>query len=264
MKLFAVAGNPILSSCSPLIWNYSFKKKKIDAHYFRISADTAYDIIEMVKGIGLSGCNVTSPFKEDILDHIDKVEGDAAKIRAVNCIAAIGKKLIGYNTDVDGFYSALILNGFNPQDKKVVVVGAGGAAKAVIYALMKNGAYDVVIANRTYEKAKALSEIFNCRICSIDKIEKETKDADLLVSCVSTLDRVIKKDAIYKKLTVMDAKYNGVSTLLKDAEFAGCKIIDGKEWLICQAAFFFKDFFNELPVDQMKEALKKGHSKDLK
>ena len=263
MKLFAIAGSPVLQSQSPQIWNYCFKKKNIDAHYFRISSDTAKDVASMIHEMGLVGCNITSPLKESILSYINKIEGDAAKIKTLNCVVPIGKKLSGYNTDVDGCYSSLVLNGFNPHNKKIVIIGAGGAAKAVVYALLKNGASDVVIANRTYEKARELAEMFKCRVCYIDKIESETKDADLLVSCVSTLERVIKKEAIHKKLIVFDAKYTGISVLKKDAEFAGCKIIDGKEWLVYQGALFFKDFFDELPVDDMKEALKLKPPKNI-
>ncbi|MCX6112500.1 MAG: hypothetical protein NTY22_04340, partial [Proteobacteria bacterium] len=263
MKLFAIAGSPIFPSQSPQIWNHCFNKRNIDAHYFRISSNTAKDLVTMIKDMGLVGCNITSPLKEDLFPYINKVEGDAVKVKALNCVVPMGKKLFGYNTDIDGCYSALVLNGFNPQNKKVVVLGAGGAAKAVVYALLKNGASDVVIANRTYEKARELGAFFKCRTCYIDKIEKETRDADMLVSCVSTLDRVIKKDAIHKKLTIFDAKYTGTSVLRKDAEFAGCKIIDGKEWLVYQAAFFFKDFFNELPIDDMKESLKTNPYKNI-
>ncbi len=264
MKLFAVAGSPVSYSQSPQIWNHSFKKNNIDAHYFKISTDQAKDLIKMIKELELSGCNVTSPFKEDVIPYINKIEGDAVKIKSVNCIVPINKKLFGYNTDVDGFYSALVLNGFNPHNKKAIVIGAGGAARAVVHALMKSGASDIVIANRTFEKARELASDFKCRVSSIDKIEKETKEADLLVSCVSSIDRFISKDTFHKKLTVLDAQYAEVSCLQKDAEFAGCKLIDGREWLIYQAAFFFKDFFNELPLESMKEALKENIVKTYK
>lgn len=264
MKLFAVAGNPVYYSQSPQIWNYSFQKSNINAHYFRINTDQAKDIVKMIKEIELSGCNVTSPFKQDILPYVNKIEGDAVKIKSVNCIVPISKKLFGYNTDVDGFYSALVLNGFNPQNKKAIVIGAGGAARAVVYSLIKSGVSDLVIANRTFEKARELAENFKCRVSSIDKIEKEAKEADLLVSCVSSTERFISKDTFHKKLTVLDAQYAEVSSLQKDAEFAGSKLIDGREWLIYQAAFFFKDFFNELPLESMKEALKDNTVKAYK
>lgn len=256
MKLFAVAGSPVCYSQSPQIWNHSLKKNKIDAHYFRISTDQAKDLVKMIKEIELSGCNVTSPFKENVLPYVNKIEGDAVKIKAINCIVPINKKLFGYNTDVDGFYSALVLNGFNPHNKKAIVIGAGGAARAAVYSLIKSGVSDLVIANRTFERARELAENFKCRVSNIDKIEKEAKDADLLVSCVSSTDRFISKDTFHKRLTVLDAQYAEVSSLQKDAEFAGSKLIDGREWLIYQAAFFFKDFFNELPLESMKEALK--------
>jgi shikimate dehydrogenase len=218
-KLFAVAGRPILHSLSPHIWNYSFDKLNIDARYFRLTGSSAKQIITMIKEIGLPGCNITSPFKEEIIQYLDEIDPDAKKISAVNCVKNENGKLVGYNTDIEGFYLALKANAFDPKSKKCMVLGAGGAAKAVIFSLLKHGAKDVLILNRTFDKAEKLAIQLGVRTLDINEKEvfkktlaDEIKNTDLIVSCLPSLEaEIIDKDLLHSDITVFDANYSGIS-----------------------------------------------------
>jgi shikimate dehydrogenase len=262
-KLFAVAGRPIMHSLSPLIWNYAFEKLKINASYFKITGSSAKQIVGMIKEIGLAGCNITSPFKEEIIQYLDEVKADAKKISAVNCIKNDNGKLTGYNTDVEGFNLALLAANFDPKGKKIIVLGAGGAAKAVMFSLLKHGAKDVLILNRSIDKAEKLAKQLDVRTLNINKeqafkkaLKDEIKNTDLIVSCLPSLEaELIDKDLLHNSITVFDANYSGMSKLKKNALEKGCKLIEGEDWLVRQAAIFFKDIFNEDPLEYMKEFL---------
>lgn len=266
-KLFAVAGRPIIHSLSPVLWNHSFEKLKeklqIDARYFRLSGTSAKDIVQLIKELGLLGCNITSPFKEEIIQYLDEVKGDAKRISAVNCVKNEKGKLVGYNTDIEGFYLALLAGGFDPKEKKAIVLGAGGASRAVVFSLLKHGAKDILVLNRSFDKAQKLAKELGVRALNINEkdafkkaLEAEIKDTELIVSCISDLDAdIIDKDLLHKGISVFDANYSGTSILKKNAIEKGCNLLEGVDWLVHQAAIFFKDIFNEDPLEFMKESL---------
>ena len=136
MKLFAVTGNPILFSKSPNLFNPFFEKNNIDAKYLRLSANTAEEVICLFKELGIDGMSITAPFKTEILPLLDEIDEISKQIGAVNTVIKKDDKLFGFNTDYYGITNTLN----SVENKKVVVLGAGGAAKAVIYSLKKNGA----------------------------------------------------------------------------------------------------------------------------
>ncbi|MBN1113743.1 MAG: hypothetical protein JXA66_00235 [Oligoflexia bacterium] len=254
--LFAVTGNPVSHSKSPDIWNNAFKKLGIDAAYFRIHSSNMENVAAMVREIGIRGLNITSPHKESAIRHLDYIDDDAAEIGAVNTVAFINGLLRGYNTDFTGVIDSLASNGVAIANSKAVVIGGGGAARASVFALKKALARDVVVANRTYTKAIEISEQFACRACKLDDLMLEFKDTDILVSCISSSQRVVSRELLHKGLVVFDADYSRQSMLFRDAVECGCRLyITGTEWLLYQAVHSFLHFFEDDPLDLMRTAL---------
>ena len=155
-KLFAVTGKPVFHSRSPRFFNSVFRKEKIDAVYSRLTAETAEQAIQAARAIGLSGFNVTAPFKEDVMRYLDRIDPHASVIRAVNCVVFQEGGYAGYNTDFLGVLHALEKNGIHPGKMKAAVLGAGGAARAVLVSLAGRGASEILVANRYADEAVGL------------------------------------------------------------------------------------------------------------
>lgn len=254
-KLFAVAGKPILHSKSPQMFNAAFKDTGINAKYTRICSDNAFEAMKTFKEIGFSGMNVTAPLKEEITGYMDYLHESAKKIGAVNTVVLKGKKLYGFNTDHLGVVFALKKNGVKIKGEKAVVIGAGGAGKAAAFGLYSSGA-KVVIANRTHNKALKAAERIGCTAIAFEKISKEIRDADILVSCIPAKKALTDFSCLHKDLVVLDANYAFESELAIKAKQKGCKVIDGRQWLVFQAAMSFGLFTGKkAPVSlMMKQA----------
>ena len=254
-KIFAVTGNPILHSRSPEIFNAAFGLLSIDAVYTRFAASRVEDIITGVSDIGLSGFNVTSPFKEEILPFLDNIEELAQRIGAVNTVLVDRGKLHGFNTDIKGVKDALSFNGVETEGKRVLILGAGGAAKAAACALISEGA-NVIIANRTFEKAKAISDDLGCKAVKMGDINEALKHSDIVISCLPSTDRIIKPEFLKKGMAIFDANYGMSTALVEDGKKRGCTIIDGREWLLFQGVAAFRHFIGtEPPTEIMREAV---------
>ena len=152
MKLFAVIGNPVLHSKSPIMFNAVFEKLSIDAVYTRLAVGDVAHAMQICKDLKFQGINVTAPFKRGILNQLDHIDSAADQIGGVNTVVFNGDKSTGFNTDYSGVVNSLKQAGVSPRDKKCVVLGAGGAGRAAAYGLIKEGA-DVVIVNRTEQTA---------------------------------------------------------------------------------------------------------------
>ena len=257
-KIFAVAGNPVLHSMSPAMLNAAFAKNGIDAVYTRITASRAEEIMSCAKEMGLAGFNVTSPFKEEIVPLLDDVDDLTKKIGAVNTVVLEEGRIKGYNTDAEGVVGALLAAKVALSGSKAVVLGGGGAAKAAVFGLLSEGA-EVVVINRTFEKAQALAQKAGCRASRLEDIERELESAHILVSCISSGQRLIEPGLLRKGLTVLDANYSTETLLVKDARERGCKVADGREWLLFQGAGAFRRFTgSEPPLAAMRRALRAG------
>jgi shikimate dehydrogenase len=150
--IFAIIGKPVLHSRSPQMHNAAFEEIGLDAHYVRIAADSREEGLDIAERMGIRGMNVTSPFK-DIIDIVDSVDPVAAKVGAVNTVLFKDGKTQGHNTDMFGVSESFLANGVTITGKKALVLGAGGASRAAVAAMVENGA-EVTIANRTVEKRK--------------------------------------------------------------------------------------------------------------
>ncbi len=245
-KLYAVAGNPIFQSRSPAIFNTAFRELGIDAVYVRLAASSAKEAMTTARGMGLSGMNITAPFKMDIVGFLDALDTDAHRTGAVNTVVMREGKFTGYNTDIAGVTGAIESAGFAASGHKAVVLGAGGAGRAAALALIRAGAH-VVLVNRTFEKAEAAAQAVGCAAMPIERLKEALAGARLLVSTTSGKQPVVDPALLSKGLTVLDAEYARPSPLAEAARSAGCAVIDGREWLLSQALPAFTLFTGITP-----------------
>lgn len=254
-EIYAIAGNPVAHSKSPGMHNAAFRELGLDAVYVRLASDSAEDAMETAKQMGIKGFNITAPFKEDFLGLVDEIDEDAKAIGAINTVIIREGKSRGYNVDTYGVKDSLLSKGVELKGRKAWVLGAGGAAKAAAYALISEGA-EVLIANRTVEKAKALADELECRCCSLDELGEHMPDCDIIVSCISSPVQIVPKELLRKEMAVFDANYAAKSPLIRDAEEKGCRIIDGRDWLLYQGVKAFELFTGrDAPLEAMRKAV---------
>ena len=241
-KICIGIGDPIKQSIGPIIYNKAYEKLGIDDQFIylscRVSADDITDFIKGARTMGIRGITCTMPHKESVIPLLDKIEEGARKIGAVNTIVNDGGILTGYNTDWVGAVKPL-RKATNLKGKKAVVIGAGGAAKAFVYALVSEGC-EVTIYNRTIEKAKVLAERFDCKYSSLDD-QAGIKRADIVCNATSVgfvgseLKMVINPDNLHSEQIVFDAVYSPLETeLLRQAKSKGAKVISGIEMYLNQ------------------------------
>ena len=262
MQVFGLIGNPVGHSLSPPMHEAGYREVGLDARYvtFEPPKDDAVAAVEGADALGVAGLNVTIPFKQDVLDAVDP-DPLAERIGAVNTIDFGDGRPKGYNTDAVGAVRALREHDV-AIDGTAVVVGAGGAGRAVAFGLADEG-MAIRIANRTVEKANALAdEVPGGTGHGLDDLPDLLADADVLVNCTSVgmdEDRSpVPADALHGDLGVLDAVYSPVETrLLRDAETVGATTVDGAWMLLFQGVEAFERWTGEsAPVDQMNAALR--------
>lgn len=183
MKLYAVFGNPISHSKSPYLHNFAFERLRIDARYVRYKLENANNFRELFFEMGLSGANITVPFKEILLESCDEVVGIAQKIGAINTIIRRGNRLLGHNTDALGFYQNI--KGDNL--KTALIIGAGGSARAIAIILKERG-IKVSVINRSEKRLEFFRKNgFECAEFGVfgEKFKRESRAnrADLWANC---------------------------------------------------------------------------------
>jgi shikimate dehydrogenase len=269
-SVYGIIGYPVKHSLSPLMQTAAFQHLGIDAVYvpFEVNPGNLEEAVKGLKALNVKGFNVTVPHKENIVEHLDFLSEDAEFLQAVNTVKNEDGKLIGYNTDADGFLKSLIEEGEELQEKRVTILGAGGAARAVGYAVLKGGAKFINIVNRSFSKAKAVGELLskkgNVLVFQLKEnvVESLLQDTDILINTTSIGmkeddPKLFNYELIPKGITVVDIIYNPVETLLlKVAKGKGCKTINGLGMLIHQGAIAFKIWIRkEAPVDLMRRIL---------
>jgi shikimate dehydrogenase len=247
--------------------NAAFEKLGMDAVYFRMLAGSAKEAMRVAKEIGLAGMNITAPFKEEMLALVDELEESAKAVGAVNTVKfGKGGKILGFNTDALGVSEALKANGIEMNRRKFLVLGAGGAAKAAVHALVSNGA-SVTVANRTLEKARAVANGFGCGACSLGKNElaEAIGKARVVVSTLSTKGMVVPRELLRRELVVLDAVYGSETAISSDAAESRCKLISGREWLLFQGVKAFEIMAGKkAPVEAMRKAVANAGGRSMK
>ncbi len=239
--------------------NAAFEHQGINAVYLAFETDRPGPALDAVKTLGIKGLSVTVPNKEAVMDYLDETDDTALRIGAVNTVKNVDGYLIGTNTDWIGAIKAL-KEVVDIKGRKVVVLGAGGSARAVIFGLLKHGAR-VHIANRTKDKARRLAEEFHCSFSGLEEVSK--MDGQTLINTTSVGMGKLKglspipEEQLERFSVVMDIVYGKDKTkLLRDAESRGCTIIAGIEMLLHQAAAQFEFWTGrKAPFKVMKKAL---------
>ena len=264
MDVYGLIGTPVGHSLSPPMHEAGYEALGIDATYvtFEPPADEGAAAVGAADRLGVAGLNVTIPFKQDVLEAVDPAPL-AERIGAVNTVDFTEDDPRGYNTDAVGAVRALAHHGVDLSGT-AVVVGAGGAGRAVAFGLADEG-MDVRIANRTESKAHALAdEVPAATGHGLDGLNGLLADADVVVNCTSVgMDEdatPIPADGLHGNLAVLDAVYSPIKTrLLRDAAAAGATTVDGAWMLLYQGVEAFERWTGrDAPVGAMNEALRAG------
>jgi len=263
MQYFGIIGYPIGHSVSPAMHNAAFKHLGLDAIYlkFEVKPENLRDAIFGAKALGFKGINVTIPRKEAVLNFVKPV-GIAKQIGAVNTIDI--PKLEGYNTDAYGALKALESAGVEVEGKVALVVGAGGAGRAIAFILAEKGA-TVIVSNRTESRGLKLAEdvrkVGDCIFYPYDKLEDLRGKIDIIINATPLGMKGFEQklpvpESIIEDVVVFDTVYNPLETLLiRTAKKKGCKVVYGIDMLVYQGAEAFKIWTGlDAPIDVMKKA----------
>jgi len=260
MKKFLVIGNPIDHSLSPKLHNYWIKKNKINAIYEKQKLENSdlEKLLFQVKEKKIYGINVTVPFKNSIIPFLDELTLGAKATKSVNTIYLENNRIIGHNTDIGGFETSIYKSNINLENKKILILGAGGVVPSIIYALTKMKVSEITLSNRTQEKAENLKKHFkNIKIIKWGEII----DFDMIIN--ATTLGLKEKDKINlnfpsscKNKLFYDVIYNPKETIfLKTGKNLGNNIINGKLMFIYQALLAF-DIWHKLKPEVNEEVLK--------
>ena len=245
MKKFLVIGNPIEHSLSPTLHNYWIKNNGIDAIYEKQKLDESEleQIIEDIKKEKINGVNVTVPFKKAIIPFLDELSVEAEKTQSVNTLYLKNKKIVGYNTDIIGFETSIEKTKYDLNNKKVLILGAGGVVPSIIFALNKMKVSKIIISNRTKEKAQNLKKNFK----NVELVEwGEVPNFDMIINATSI--GLKEDDNIKLNFSLIsgnkffyDVIYNPNETnFLKIGKKLGNKTLNGKLMFIHQGLAAFK------------------------
>ena len=251
MKKYLVIGNPIEHSLSPELHNYWIKAKKINAIYkkMKITSDQIKDIILQIKSGKIDGLNITVPFKQEVIPHLDRLSEEANKTQSVNTIIFEDDKVIGHNTDIEGFEYSLKFNNISLKNKNIFIIGAGGVVPSIIYALNKMQVSNITISNRTKNKTEKLKKNFeNLKIIDWGEIP----EFDMIINATSVglknQEKINLNLPKLKNKLFYDVIYNPKETqFLEFGKKYGNKVLNGKMMFIYQAFFAFKLWHNLEP-----------------
>jgi shikimate dehydrogenase len=274
VRLLGIIGDPIMHSLSPAMHNAVLRSSGFRFFYlpFHVTPDRLKGFVRDVPLLHLAGFNVTLPHKEAILKLLPWVSPEAKAIGAVNTVVVSGGRLKGYNTDAPGYARSLAeVTGFRPKGRTAVVLGAGGAARAVLYALGSAGAKTIVVANRTAVRSRALAREFAQKFrrttfaavpLTHESLKTALPAADLLVNTTSvglggTAFRSLPWQNLKKSAVVSDLVYRPRKTpLLRAAERRGFAIHTGDGMLLHQGALSYRLWTGRNPdLKTMKKAL---------
>lgn len=280
-RICGLIGDPVGHSISPVMHNAAFKDKGLDFLYlpFKVKKEWLRQAVEAMRALNIRGLNVTIPHKVNVIPYLDQLDPLAEKIGAVNTIVNTDGTLKGYNTDASGFLKALLAKVPLLEGKRVVILGAGGASRAISFILAERGA-SLVILNRqlefdwAVELARRLSQSFQAEVGALELNEANLKaalsQADILVNTTS-VGMSPKKDEtplpaglLKAGLCVFDVIYNPIKTrLLKEAEGIGARTIGGLDMLVWQGALAFEMWTGlKAPLELMKSEVVRALGED--
>ena len=275
-KLYGIFGHPVKHSFSPPMHNAAFQKLGLNCVYlaFDILPENLGTAVESLRHLNVKGINVTIPHKQEIMNFLDEISDEATYTGAVNTVINTDGKLSGHNTDVGGFLKDLDVELGVKEFSNIsaCLIGAGGAARAVLSGLCMKGIKKIVIANRTRSKAEELAEYFSTRFSKTDISAINLGDENNLISCLSKSELLVNSssagmtgheplnipvDSLKENSSVYDLVYNPKDTeLVKQARSLGHNACSGLGMLLYQGAGSFELWTGEnAPIDVMKQAL---------
>ena len=283
-EILGIIGYPISHTLSPLMHNTAIKHLGLDYIYlpFEVKKENIALAIGGLKGLGINGINVTIPHKESVIPYLDTLDENAKFIGAVNTIKLEDGSLKGYNTDGLGFLKSLKIDAQeNTKGKNIIILGAGGAARAIAIQMALEGAKSIIIANRTLERGKKLAKY----ICSKLKAQSSKllkavslndssligyfREADIIINTTSVGMKngdtpLFPYDYISDRNLVCDIVYKPIETkLLKEASARGARILNGLGMLVYQGSLSFKIWTgHEMPVEIVRKVLTEELSKE--
>ena len=277
-KLAGIIGFPLSHTISPVFQQAAFDHYALPVRYhaWPTPPEELARSVERLRGSRYLGANVTVPHKESVFEYLDEIDPRARTIGAVNTIVSRSEKLVGYNTDAHGFIRALRSEaGFQPKGARVLLLGAGGAARAAAFALVDEGIAALVIANRTVGRARSLADDVRGPAVQVDSISMSpgpladaSGQADLIVNATSVgmsggdADGAtpLAEDLIPAGALVFDMVYNpSLTLLLAAATRAGARTLGGLPMLVFQGAQAFQIWTGkEAPIDVMSGAAEKA------
>ncbi|MGD0994277.1 MAG: shikimate dehydrogenase [Candidatus Bathyarchaeia archaeon] len=270
-RVCGVIGDPIEHTLSPIMHNAAFEALKLDYVFlaFKVKPAEVGNAISGMRALTIHGLNVTMPHKSTVINYLDEIDQASKTIGSVNTILNKAGRLFGFNTDGIGALKALRENGVEPRGKKVLLLGAGGAARAIAYTLAQE-ADELVILNRTAKPATELTNLlkkaFNKKVIANaltpGTIKDNLVDSDVLINATSVgmkpnaNQTPVAPEWLKADLAVMDIVYSPVETkLAKDAKAVGAKVVSGVEMLIYQGAASFEIWTSgKAPVEVMRKA----------
>ncbi len=277
-RVVGVFGEPVEHTLSPAMHNRAFAALGLNYVYvaFPVAPARLGEAVRAVRALGLAGVNVTIPHKVAVMDHLDHVEPAAALIGAVNTIVPRDGRLVGTNTDGAGFVRSLQEEaGLTPAGRHFVVLGAGGAARAIAMQLALSGAARITLVNRTPQRAEALADaVARAAAARVEALPLEERavasalaEADALIHTTSVgmaphsdVPPVVPPHLLPPHLLVCDIVYTPRETsLLRAARARGCRVLEGLGMLVYQGAIAFELFTGQpAPAAVMREALEEA------
>ena len=266
IQVAAIIGDPVVQSLSPAMHNAVFHQRKLDWTYvaMEVHEDALAGVLQTLGGKSINAFSVTMPHKEKVFEmlstasnELGEVDESAKAAQSVNTIAISDGRMIGSNTDGDGCCNAIEQAGVGIAGSRVVIVGAGGTARAIVATLERRGAGDIAVINRTESRAQdVIAAATNARIGTVDDIAT----ANILINATSvgmgSQETPVEQARLHSSLVVLDAVYYPLeTTLLRDAKRAGAKTVDGLWMLVHQGALQQLAWFNEIgDVQLMRQA----------
>ena len=258
-QLCGIILHPAGHTLSPAMHNAAYEKMGLNCVYLGFDVVNVEAALAGMKSLGIKQFSVSVPHKVEIMKYLDEIDPAAKAIGAVNTVVNKDDHLVGYNTDVDGVRSSFTENGVEIKDQKVLLLGAGGAARAIAFVIRDMGG-ELIILNRTPSKAKALAGEFDGRWAQMEEVGKI--EADVVINSTSvgmhphTDATPMVKENLKPGMTVFDIVYNPLETrLLTEAQEAGCKTINGMNMLVYQGVRQIELWTGKVPpVESMKDA----------
>lgn len=258
-----IIGDPVDHSLSPAMHNAAYESLGIDDQFVYLGANVHVEnvkkVVEAMRVMKIRGLTCTIPHKIEVLKYLDEIDEVAKKIGAVNTVVNENGKLTGYNTDWLGAVMPLEKN-TSLKNKKVAIIGAGGASRAIVYGLVLKKAH-VTIFNRTKEKAEKMSKEFNCRGTGLEDL-RDLKNFDIIINSTSAGMKpqekisLVDPKLITKDHVVFDIVYTPYETvLLKEAKKRGAKIVHGYQMLLYQGTAQFKLYTNKKAPEEVMEKI---------